>query len=415
MLTRALRPILGLLIATVFVTGCDRMQLLAPTNSSVTVTAPATVLPVGGTTEVTAVVLESAGTPVQNGTTVRFTTTLGRVDPVEVQTRNGMAVTTFYAGDASGTATISARSGAAGGGTSGTGTGTGTGTTSGATSSVNILVGAAAVETVTVLANPASVSKNGGTVDVVATVMGAGGRALPGVPVTFSTTAGTLNPPQATTDANGQASTRLTTTAAATVTASAAGKTGTAAVAVTDPPAVTISCAIGTSTTAGCINLVAGQTAAITVQRATTSSPLRSATLDFGDGSAAVNLGTLSSAVTIPHVYNDPGSYTLTVTATDVNGESVTTTQFVQVLAQASGTLSVDFSDRRATATASIDGGRVLSYEWTFDTGVTFTTTTNTATYTYAASATGTSKVITVKATLADGRTLTVSTVVVVP
>ena len=39
-----------------------------------------------------AFVAEAGGTPVQNGTTVRFTTNLGRVDPVEAQTRNGMAI-----------------------------------------------------------------------------------------------------------------------------------------------------------------------------------------------------------------------------------------------------------------------------------------------------------------------------------
>ena len=59
---------------------CDKVPLLAPTSSTVTLTAQSHVLPTGGSTEVSAYVLESSGTPVQNGTTVRFTTTLGRVD-----------------------------------------------------------------------------------------------------------------------------------------------------------------------------------------------------------------------------------------------------------------------------------------------------------------------------------------------
>ena len=81
-----------------------------------TIDAQSRVVPTGGTTEVTATVIESSGTPVQNGTLVRFTTTLGRMDPVEAQTRNGIAVTTFIAGNDSGVAEVRATSGGAGGG-----------------------------------------------------------------------------------------------------------------------------------------------------------------------------------------------------------------------------------------------------------------------------------------------------------
>src|SRR5436190_4372963 len=77
---------------------CDRVPLTAPTNSTITVTAPNRVLPLGGSTEVTAFVAEQSGTPVQNGTVVRFTATLGTLTPVEVETRNGLAVTMFQAG-----------------------------------------------------------------------------------------------------------------------------------------------------------------------------------------------------------------------------------------------------------------------------------------------------------------------------
>src|SRR5918993_1672806 len=97
---------------------CDKAQLLAPTQSTIALSAPTRVLPSNGTTPITAYVLEQAGTPVQNGTTVRFTTSLGRVEPTEVETRNGVAVTTFLAGDASCVAEIRAVSGAAGAGAS---------------------------------------------------------------------------------------------------------------------------------------------------------------------------------------------------------------------------------------------------------------------------------------------------------
>lgn len=86
--------------------GCEQAQLLAPTGATITVSAPTRVLPTGGSTQITAFVVEQGGTPVHNGTTVRFTTTLGQVDPVETQTRNGTAVTTFLAGNNSGIAEI---------------------------------------------------------------------------------------------------------------------------------------------------------------------------------------------------------------------------------------------------------------------------------------------------------------------
>src|ERR1044071_9572175 len=78
-------------LAALVAVGCDKVQLTAPASSTITLTAPTKMLPTGGSTEVSAQVLEQGGTPVQNGTTVRFTTNLGRVDPVETQTKNGVA------------------------------------------------------------------------------------------------------------------------------------------------------------------------------------------------------------------------------------------------------------------------------------------------------------------------------------
>src|ERR687892_1600519 len=136
-----------LIVLAVLAAACDKAQLLAPTKSTITLSAPTRVLPSNGTTPITAAVMEQAGTPVQNGTTVRFTTTLGHVDPVEVQTVNGLAITTFFAGPNSGKATVSATSGAATGG-------------EGNANALEITIGAAAVNTVTVRANPGSIGPN---------------------------------------------------------------------------------------------------------------------------------------------------------------------------------------------------------------------------------------------------------------
>ena len=104
----------ALLMMAMAVTGaCQKAQLLAPTSSTITVSAPTSLLPSGGSAEITAYVLEQSGTPVHDGTTVRFSATLGRVDPVEAQTRNGLAFTMFFAENSSGVAEIRATSGAA--------------------------------------------------------------------------------------------------------------------------------------------------------------------------------------------------------------------------------------------------------------------------------------------------------------
>jgi len=92
---------------------CDKVPLVAPIASTIAIAAADVALPVGGSTEVAAYVVEEAGTLVHDGTTVRFTATLGTVEPEEAQTRGGVATTTFIAGSTPGTAKVVAVSGGA--------------------------------------------------------------------------------------------------------------------------------------------------------------------------------------------------------------------------------------------------------------------------------------------------------------
>ena len=110
---------------------CD--PLVAPVASTISISATTTTVPPGGSTEVTAVVVEEAGTPVHNGTVVRFSSTLGRVEPEEATTTDGVARATFTAGSTAGTAKVTASSGAA--------SASGTGTSSALGSSVDITIG----------------------------------------------------------------------------------------------------------------------------------------------------------------------------------------------------------------------------------------------------------------------------------
>ena len=108
---------------------CDKVPLTAPAGTVITLVSSTNVLPINGSTEVIAVLIEngttgtgtgtgtggssSAGTPVHNGTLVTFTTSLGRIEPAEAHTVNGRVSVVLLADGRSGTATITAFSGSA--------------------------------------------------------------------------------------------------------------------------------------------------------------------------------------------------------------------------------------------------------------------------------------------------------------
>jgi hypothetical protein len=107
----AARCLMLVLLALAATVACD--TLVAPVASTISLSATEVKVLPGGSTEVVAVVVEEAGTPVHDGTVVRFTTTLGRVEPEEAKTRDGVARATFTAGSTTGTAKVTASSGAA--------------------------------------------------------------------------------------------------------------------------------------------------------------------------------------------------------------------------------------------------------------------------------------------------------------
>src|SRR5580700_154359 len=60
---------------------CEKVPLLAPTGSSITLTPSATALPANGTATIIAQVLTAAGFPPHSGTDITFTTTVGTIQP----------------------------------------------------------------------------------------------------------------------------------------------------------------------------------------------------------------------------------------------------------------------------------------------------------------------------------------------
>jgi hypothetical protein len=304
--------LVGLAILT---SSCQKVPLLAPSGSIITLLATTSALPVNGSTEIIAQLIEPSGTPPQRGTLVTFTTTLGTIQPSQAETDvTGRAVVRFHAGVGSGTAVISAISG---------------GVAVASANALKIAVGNAAVGGITVSANPTSLSAAGGTSTINASVFDGGGNSLAGVPVTFSTDNGILSSSVVTTDGSGQAQTLLTTGRTSIVTATAGvSTTGTGTTAGVAPSGkVTVNVNASATVAFGAFTpspAVVGQpvTVTLTVTPATTGGgTIRQVVVDFGDGQSQP-LGPVQGPTSLSHTYNSSRVFTLTATATDSNGDS---------------------------------------------------------------------------------------------
>jgi large repetitive protein len=337
---------------------------VAPSGSSVTVVATPGSLGFNGMAEIVADVRKSNGQPVDDGTVVTFSATLGSVQPGTAESLGGKATVTFVAGAESGMAVVSASS------------------TSQA--SVRIPIGAAAATRLNMSAAPAAVPFNGGTSTISATVLDAAGKPLSSVPVSFATTAGTLTPSSVKSDPNGIAQVVLTTNREASVTAVVgAGGSGTdpnvargsVGVGLAPRPIPVVS--IGVSE-----NPTMTQTTSFTIAVAPAANggaPIQNVSISFGDGSRAVDLGAASGAAVIArHVYASAGSFTVSVTATDANGGSATVSTVVVVaaapplsVALTVGQPVVTTANTFYTFVATVQPATVVitSYQWEFGDG----------------------------------------------
>jgi hypothetical protein len=401
-LTRLRGCLIGLVALVAAAAGtasCDSVPLLAPSGSTITLTASSNAIPANGTAQLVAYVLEQAGTPPHPGTQVIFTTNLGIVEPAEATTDvNGRAMATFRGNGQNGTATINAVSGAAstaagGGGTTTTPGGTTTPTNS-STGPVRISVGTGAVGRITLSANPTTISANGGSAVVTANVVDLNGNALPGAPVSFATSAGVLSGSLVNTDSNGNAQTTLTTSVEAIVTANVGasgsgsgtggggtggGSTGgstsgqtsaTVTVKVNPLPTVSIS-ATGTAFQAGTPVVFT-----ISAQPGTGStSQIREVVVNFGDGTIT-NLGGVSgSSMTVQHKYDEGDTYTVTVRVTDTLGTVVNAATTIVVLDLPPLNVSISKASQPAgantnytlTATVTPPSVIVANYLWKVD------------------------------------------------
>jgi len=353
MLTRrSNRALVVVCLAALFLAApaCERVPLLAPSGSTITLTASTTALSANGTLTITAQVLEAAGTPPHSGTRITFTTTIGHIEPAEVDTDvSGRAQATFVAGGSNGTATITAVSG---------------GATTGSEGALKIAVGTAAVAKVIVSATPQSVSATGGTSTVTATVLDINGNALIGSSVLFTTTAGTLSADVAVTNGNGAAVTVLTTSQQATVTASvgvssgtggtgsggsSSGQaSGTVTVNVRNAPSITV-----TSPAPPIYKGVAARFTFTVTAASANGSAVREVKVNWGDGRTDI-LGTFTGSQTQDHIFTNDGTFVVTGTVTDGSGDSNSTSTTVSVLSLPKASVLVTPSAFSASAPATI-------------------------------------------------------------
>jgi hypothetical protein len=377
MVAHARRAIfLALLLPLGLVAACDKVPLLAPTGSVITLIPSSLTVPNNSQVQIIATVIEhgaasggsgagnvstpsSGGTPVQNGTLVTFTTTLGRIEPAEARTHNGQVTVTLYTGSESGSPTITAYSG-------------------GATSTnTDIKIGAAAAKTVNIAAAPSTLGSAGGTSTITASVINEAGGGVSGVPVTFTTDQGTLSASTVTTDASGNASTQLTTSATAKVSATSGTVT------TANPVTVTVSPAAISSFSANPPATTAGVPVSFTVTP-NTNANVQNVHVEFGDGSGT-DLGAISSASSAQHAYCSPGTYTATATATSATGGSGSLSTQVIIgalpltLANSGNTVSSPI-----TFTASgVGSAQVSQYTWTTSEGTTRDTSAPQTTFTF--------------------------------
>jgi hypothetical protein len=354
-----------LVLPLAIVAACDKVPLLAPTGSVITLLPATTTVSLNSEVDIIATVIENgqasgttgsgtggtattsrtgAGTPVQNGTVITFTTTIGRVEPSEARTHNGQVTVKLITAGTSGIATITAYSGGA------------------SAQITNLKIGTAAAKTVSVTTTPQSLGASGGTVQVVASVVDEGGSPLGGVPVTLSTDKGSISPSTVTTDGTGNATATLTTTATAKVTAAVGALTGTSTVTVNGRALASFTASVAAAS--------AGVPITFTVAP-TTGANITNVHIDFGDGSPGRDLGPIGQQSNTSWAYSSPGNYTATAFARDASGDTQSLSTSV-IIGSLPITLTATPSpapvDTPVTYTVGgLGSAQVGHYEFTFD------------------------------------------------
>jgi len=277
--------------------GCPEGTPVSPAGSVIRISVSPTRITKSGTATVTLQVLRGNGNPVNSGTEVRLSTTIGTIDPVVYTNSDGVATATLHGDGRAGTATITAYSGSVDPVTA------------------DLAIGSAAAS-IRLQVTPTSVPETGGTLELLALVRDDQGEPLADAAVNFATDAGTLDSGGSfiVSDENGEARDLLTVTdvqlqavggdsfdVSVEVGGSAGVQTDTFSVGIQRPPRASFSFSVN------------GNTVAFT--DTSTGSPT-SWHWEFGDNNS-------SNQQNPVHQYGSPGTYTVVLTARNAVGESV--------------------------------------------------------------------------------------------
>jgi hypothetical protein len=165
---------LGLLPIALLLASCDSVTPVAPEGSVLTVSISPTFITVQGSAEVMVVARKPDGQPVNPGTEVFFTTTLGTIDEMDPTDSSGIARATLEGDGRAGEATVTVTSGSAA-----------------AVISDPVQIGAFAA-LISLQVSPTVVLEKGGLLDLLALVRDDRGDLLPNAVVNFGTEFGIL-------------------------------------------------------------------------------------------------------------------------------------------------------------------------------------------------------------------------------
>lgn len=368
---------IGTLMAALAATACDKVPLLAPTNTTIRLVSSVGVLPLTGSADITAVVIESAGTPVQNGTVVTFTSSLGTVEPREARTQNGQVTVRFTAGSQSGTATISAFSGG------------------NRSENLEIRVGAAAAGAVSLRVEAAGGPSTSGAVTIVATVFDSGGNPLRGVPVNFITDAGQLAQSTVISNDAGEARNEIVTSTVARVTARVGTGSSAPSADLSVKALATVTLGVAGSPSGGVATTDTGLPTVFVLEHRNPaeSNAIRDVQVDFGDG-GGTRTGPFIGTANVSYLYRRTGTYTVTATTTDALNLQSVSRLVVQVNERYS--IPVTFEPNVSTGgvvrftanTTPRQGTSIVRYEWDFGDGTGTVTTGNIITHRYSSART---------------------------
>lgn len=179
-----------ILLSMLPLAGCDKATPVAPNGTILAISASPTKIGINGTSTITVIGRKPDGNPLNPGTEIRMTASLGSIDTIVTTDHNGTATAIFRANGVLGTATITAATGT-GSTTGGGSTSDPGGTTAGTTASITIQVGTAA-KTITLQPTPILIPLSGASVSLLAIVRDANGQPLPNQSVNFTTDLGKL-------------------------------------------------------------------------------------------------------------------------------------------------------------------------------------------------------------------------------